>query len=161
MNIRKITAAAAAFAMLCMAASCSSEGKKSSTKNTPKAVSEPVSESVDGVDANDAVDAVSGDAYLAIADEGFNVQYLGDKDENKSNQLSYDAGIAHIKGNGDYTVSGSTITFCGDDNTKTTDDITGSIDTYGKITVTAPITDPDAAMLFGADEITLVFAPEN
>lgn len=62
---------------------------------------------------------------------------------------------------GDYTVSGSTITFCGDDNTKTTDDITGSIDTYGKITVTAPITDPDAAMLFGADEITLVFAPEN
>jgi|GEM_PF-1234447 len=62
---------------------------------------------------------------------------------------------------GDYTVSGSTITFYGDDNTKTTDDITGSIDTYGKITVTAPITDPDAAMLFGADEITLVFAPEN
>ena len=62
---------------------------------------------------------------------------------------------------GDYTVSGSTITFFGDDNTKTTDDITGSIDTYGKITVTAPITDPDAAMLFGADEITLVFAPEN
>ena len=62
---------------------------------------------------------------------------------------------------GDYTVSGSTITFFGDDNTSSTDDITGSIDTYGKITVTAPITDPDAAMLFGADEITLVFAPEN
>lgn len=62
---------------------------------------------------------------------------------------------------GDYTVSGSTITFYGDDNTKSTDDITGSIDTYGKITVTAPITDPDAAMLFGADEITLVFAPED
>lgn len=62
---------------------------------------------------------------------------------------------------GDYIVSGSTITFCGDDNTKTTDDITGTIDTYGKITVTAPITDPDAAMLFGSDEITLVFAPEN
>ncbi len=105
MDIRKITAAAAALAMLCTAASCSSEEKKSSNKNTPKAASETVSESVEGVDANDAVDAVSGDAYLAIADEGFTVQYLGDKDDNKSNQLSYDAGIAHIKGNGDYTVS--------------------------------------------------------
>ncbi|MCR4639893.1 hypothetical protein [Ruminococcus sp.] len=105
MNIRKITAAAAAFAMLGTAAACSSKDKKSITKNAPEAASEAVSESVEGVDAKDAVDAVSGDAYLAIADEGFNVQYLGDKDENKNNQLSYDAGIAHIKGNGDYTVS--------------------------------------------------------
>ena len=106
MDLRKITAAAAALAMLCGAASCSSKDKKSSsTKNAAEPAVQAASETDEGVDANDAVDAVSGDAYLAIADEGFNVQYLGDKDDNKNNQLSYDAGIAHIEGNGDYTVS--------------------------------------------------------
>lgn len=109
MDIRKITAAAAAFAILFGAASCSSKDKKSSAENSAKSTAEPAteatSETVEGVDANDAVDAVSGDAYLAIADESFSVQYLGDKDDHKNNQLSYDAGIAHIEGNGDYTVS--------------------------------------------------------
>ncbi|WP_303836258.1 hypothetical protein [Ruminococcus flavefaciens] len=106
MDIRKITAAAAALAMLFGAASCSSKDKKSSsTTKAPEPATEAVLETVEGVDANDAVDAVSGDAYLAIADESFSVQYLGDKDDHKNNQLSYDAGIAHIEGNGDYTVS--------------------------------------------------------
>ena len=109
MDIRKITAAAAVFAVLCTAASCSSKDKKSSSTSSankaPEAATEAPSETVEGVDANDAVDAVSGDAYLAIADESFSVQYLGDKDDHKNNQLSYDAGIAHIEGNGDYTVS--------------------------------------------------------
>ena len=106
MDIRKITAAAAALTMLLGAASCSSKDKKSSsTTKAPEPATEAVSETVEGVDANDAVDAVSGDAYLAIADESFSVQYLGDKDDHKNNQLSYDAGIAHIEGNGDYTVS--------------------------------------------------------
>jgi hypothetical protein len=93
--------------MLFGAASCSSKDKKSSssTAKAPEPATEAVSETVEGVDANDAVDAVSGDAYLAIADESFSVQYLGDKDDHKNNQLSYDAGIAHIEGNGDYTVS--------------------------------------------------------
>lgn len=101
MDIRKITAAAAVFAVLCTAASCSSKDKKKDAGSEVEATSE----TVEGVDANDAVDAVSGDAYLAIADESFSVQYLGDKDDHKNNQLSYDAGIAHIEGNGDYTVS--------------------------------------------------------
>ncbi|WP_303825062.1 hypothetical protein [Ruminococcus flavefaciens] len=107
MEFRKITAAAAAMAMLCTAVSCSSKDKKSgeTAKKAASKTVEAASEPVEGVDANDAVDAVSGDAYLAIADEGFNVQYLGDKDDHKNNQLSYDAGIAHISGNGDYTVS--------------------------------------------------------
>ncbi|WP_024861001.1 hypothetical protein [Ruminococcus flavefaciens] len=106
MDIRKITAAAAALAMLFGAASCSSKDKKSSsTTKAPEPATEAASETIEGVDANDAVDAVSGDAYLAIADESFSVQYLGDKDDHKNNQLSYDAGIAHIEGNGDYTVS--------------------------------------------------------
>lgn len=101
MDIRKITAASVVIAVLCTAVSCSSKDKKSSAGSEVGASLE----TVEGVDANDAVDAVSGDAYLAIADESFSVQYLGDKDDHKNNQLSYDAGIAHIEGNGDYTVS--------------------------------------------------------
>ncbi len=62
---------------------------------------------------------------------------------------------------GNYMVSNGTITFYGSDDTTSTDDIVGTIDTYGAVTLTAPITDPDAVMLFGADEITLVFYPEN
>ena len=62
---------------------------------------------------------------------------------------------------GTYTVSGGKITFYGSDATSTADDITGTIDSYGNITLTAPITDADAVMLFGSDEITLVFAPVN
>jgi hypothetical protein len=62
---------------------------------------------------------------------------------------------------GTYTVSNGKITFCGSDDNSTTDDITGTIDSYGNITVTAPITDPDAVMLFGSDEITLTFAPND
>ena len=62
---------------------------------------------------------------------------------------------------GTYTISNGKITFCGSDDNSTTDDITGTIDSYGNITVTAPITDPDAVMLFGSDEITLTFAPND
>lgn len=62
---------------------------------------------------------------------------------------------------GTYTVSGGNITFYGSDATSTSDDITGTIDSYGNITLTAPISDADAVMLFGSDEVTLVFAPVN
>ena len=62
---------------------------------------------------------------------------------------------------GKYTVSNGEIIFCGNDDTKTSDDITATVDSYGNITLTAPITDPDAVMLFGSDEITLTFEPVN
>jgi len=62
---------------------------------------------------------------------------------------------------GKYTVSNGNIIFCGSDDTKTTDDITATVDSYGNITLTAPITDPDAVMLFGSDEIQLTFSPVN
>lgn len=90
----------AAVIMLACSGSCSGNGGKVGRVEVAPEVT-----TVAGVDINDAVQAVSGDAYLAIADEAWEVQYLGNKDVNGSEQLSYDAGVAHINGNGDYTVS--------------------------------------------------------
>ena len=100
MTLQNIAALTAASVLLAGTVSCSNKVTKVGVEE--KAASTVV---VEGVDAADAVEAVSGDAYLAITDETFEVQYLGNKDENGSNQLSYDAGVAHISGNGDYTVS--------------------------------------------------------
>lgn len=52
----------------------------------------------------EAIDAVSGDAYLAIVDGQWWVQYWGNIDD-EGGMLSYDAGVAKITGDGDYTVS--------------------------------------------------------
>lgn len=57
----------------------------------------------------DAVAAQSGDAYLAFSDSKYHVQYCG-KNEGDGSMLSYDAGIAHIDGDGDYSVSLTTDT---------------------------------------------------
>ena len=51
--------------------------------------------------------AESGDAYLAIVDSTWKRQYWGSDDISKNN-LAYNAGVAHITGNGDYTVSVTT-----------------------------------------------------
>lgn len=48
-----------------------------------------------------------GDAYLAIVDSSWKRQYWGTDDISKNN-LAYNAGVAHITGNGDYTVSVTT-----------------------------------------------------
>lgn len=53
------------------------------------------------VEFEEAVEAGSGDAILAITDAQWYVQYWGSKDD----LLTYDAGVAHIDGDGDYTVS--------------------------------------------------------
>lgn len=53
------------------------------------------------VEFEEAVEAGSGDAILAITDSQWYVQYWGSKDD----LLTYDAGVAHIDGDGDYTVS--------------------------------------------------------
>lgn len=101
MKVRNNAVFVAAFALIVCLASCSNKsgGKVGQVEVPTELVT------VEGVDINDAVEAVAGDAYLAITDEAWEVQYLGNKDVNGSNQLSYDAGVAHIKGNGDYTVS--------------------------------------------------------
>lgn len=65
--------------------------------------SEPVD--ITGVDLGESREAGSGDAFLAIVDQDWRVQYLGTNSDGTKTALSYDAGIASITGNGDYTVS--------------------------------------------------------
>lgn len=103
MDIRRIFAVCAAAAMICGAAfSCNEKVKtsknveSSTNKNTALA-------DLSDVQFEDTVTAGTGDAYLAIADKDFRMQYLGGSDEN--NQLTFDAGVVHIDGNGDYKVS--------------------------------------------------------
>ncbi len=55
---------------------------------------------------DNAVEAKSGDAYLAINDNDWWIQYWGEK----TDPLCYDAKVAHIEGNGEYTVSITTDT---------------------------------------------------
>lgn len=98
MTIREIAAFATASVLLACSVSCSSKESSDKQEST-------TAPTVEGVEAADAVEAKSGDAYLAITDSAFEVQYFGEKDVNGSNQLSYEAGVAHISGNGDYTVS--------------------------------------------------------
>lgn len=49
----------------------------------------------------EAIEAGEGDAYLQIVDGQWWIQYTG----LKTDLLTYDAGVVHIDGNGDYTVS--------------------------------------------------------
>lgn len=53
------------------------------------------------VEFEEQITAESGDAFLNVSDLNWYVQYFGTKDD----LLTYDAGIAHIDGDGDYTVS--------------------------------------------------------
>ena len=55
---------------------------------------------------DNAVEAASGDAFLALNCDDFWIQYWGEK----ADPLSYNAGIATIDGNGQYTVSLTTDT---------------------------------------------------
>ena len=55
---------------------------------------------------DNAVEAKSGDAFLAINDNDWWIQYWGEEKD----PLSYDAEVAHIDENGEYTVSVTTDT---------------------------------------------------
>ncbi|MCR4688154.1 MAG: hypothetical protein K5745_01235 [Saccharofermentans sp.] len=66
-----------------------------------------------------------------------------------------------ISQSGEYKLSGESIVFLGEDDESTSDDITGTIDSYGRICVTLPIKDPDVASLFGSDTIDLVFVKDE
>lgn len=110
MTKKRILAFILASAMMC-GAMVSCENKNKSNNNSSESVSDGASQGGDDkpdkaapdVKFDNAVAAGSGDAYLAIVDEKWSIQYWGSIGEN--NQLSYDAGVAHIDGNGDYTVS--------------------------------------------------------
>ena len=84
---------------------------EAATEATTEAASEAATEAAseedvpvaiaDDVEFEDAVAAQSGDAYLAIVDGQWYVQYWG----TDADLLTYDAGVVPITGNGDYTVS--------------------------------------------------------
>lgn len=123
MNAKKILSCLLVSAMMCgVLASCgdsdsssSSEKAETTTEATTEAETtteaeeeadaeaedEPEAVAIDDVEFEDAVVAESGDAYLAIVDEQWWIQYWGENDK----PLTYDAGVCHIDGNGDYTVS--------------------------------------------------------
>lgn len=62
------------------------------------------------VEFEDLIAAQSGEAYLSIIDINWNIKYLGKNDDPNTSLLAYDAGVAKITGNGDYTVSVTTDT---------------------------------------------------
>ncbi len=62
------------------------------------------------VDFEPSVAAQSGQAFLAICEEQNWIQYMGVNDDIEHTMLTYNAGVADIKGNGSYTVSVTTDT---------------------------------------------------
>lgn len=108
MMVKKLTAI-----LLCTIAAgnmfiaCSSKDEGNSEKNseTTAALTTESTEKATSTDEHleieKAVEAQSGDAYLAIADGQWYVQYWG----TDSDLLTYDAGVVPIKKNGKYTVS--------------------------------------------------------
>lgn len=89
----------------------SSQEESSATEEDTSAVEEDTSASedesskapvvADTPEFEEAVVAESGDAFLAFADSQWWVQYWGTNED----LLTYDAGVAPITGNGEYTVS--------------------------------------------------------
>ena len=112
MKMKRYFACLLAGAMLCGLTACGGGSKESSVAET-----EPVTEAVETTEAEaievteaetvyfeEARDAQPGQAYLAIVDGQWWIQYWGSSTKD-GYMLSYDAGIADIKGDGTYTVS--------------------------------------------------------
>lgn len=99
--MKKFTAFLTAVVMCTALGSCSNKDKNESrvSSSIPEAT-RPTDPYID-----DAVEAQSGEVYLAVADSQWKAQYLGTNDGIGTSTLSYDAGVVEITGNGDYTVS--------------------------------------------------------
>ncbi len=78
----------------------SSAAESAAESKAPVAV-----ESAAPAEIEESISAESGDAYLAITDEQWWIQYWGDATDGKSHILSYNAGVCEITGDGQYTVS--------------------------------------------------------
>ncbi len=114
MKTKKILAALLASMMVCGTfTACSDESEDSSSESESSAEESSAEEETtevhiavtdDTSDFEEAVGAGSGDAYLAIVDGQWWIQYWGNIDDEGS-MLAYDAGVATITGDGDYTVS--------------------------------------------------------
>ncbi len=113
MKTKRILACLLASMMVCgaLTACGGDETSESATEATTEATTEAATTeaattTVAGDQAQsgafeEAVEAKSGDAYLAIVDGEWYVQYWGTAND----LLTYDAGVVPITGNGDYTVS--------------------------------------------------------
>ena len=99
--MKKLTTILTAVVMCTALGSCSNKDKKENS------VSSSIPEATRPTDPyiDDAVEAKSGEVYLAVADSQWKAQYLGTNDGIGTSTLSYDAGVVEITGNGDYTVS--------------------------------------------------------
>jgi ABC-type Fe3+-hydroxamate transport system substrate-binding protein len=118
MKNTKIFACILASMMACAAfTACGSESSSSTSDSSSEAsessaadvdaeeeVTDAPLEEVEVPEFEDAIAAESGDAYLAIVDGQWWVQYWGSIDDDGS-MLAYDAGVVPITGDGDYTVS--------------------------------------------------------
>ncbi len=117
MKTKRILACLLASMMACGALTACGGDDKTSESETEAATTEaatteateaevaettaPAAEQVVDSAFEPAVEAQSGDAYLAMVDGEWYVQYWG----SNADLLTYDAGVAPITGNGDYTVS--------------------------------------------------------
>lgn len=79
----------------------SAEDSESSDSSAEEGTKAPVA--VDTGDFETPVAAESGDAYLAIVDGQWWIQYWGEYEDGSA--LAYDAGVVSIDGDGEYTVS--------------------------------------------------------
>ncbi len=119
MKTKRILACLLASMMVCGALTACGEkaddkATEAATEATTEATTEAATEAAteEATDAandgqvvaggfEEAVEAQSGDAYLAMVDGEWYVQYWG----SSADLLTYDAGVVPITGNGDYTVS--------------------------------------------------------
>ena len=85
--------------------SCEKNKDKEESKKTVHYDSDNASQIELNQYLDDAVAANSGDAYLALADTAWKAQYWGSSEDTINASLCYEAGVAAINGNGDYTVS--------------------------------------------------------
>lgn len=117
MKMRKYLAALMALTLMCGAFTACGGGETTSETEAPtteaattEAAAEVTTAAAEEVTAAPAVEmetpvgAESGQAFLAITDSQWWVQYWGNTDD-AGYMLAYDAGVADITGDGQYTVS--------------------------------------------------------
>lgn len=76
------------------------------TTTTAETAAVVTTASTEPVTYEEAIEAESGDAYLAVTDSGWWAQYWGKTDSIANGlNLCYDAGVVHIDGDGQYKVS--------------------------------------------------------
>ncbi|MBQ7002850.1 MAG: hypothetical protein IJN57_02615 [Oscillospiraceae bacterium] len=126
MKMKKYLAALMAVTMICGAFTACGGGEtasetesKADSSSAVESVADPAAESeteeskapvavtqpAAPTNIEESVSATSGQAYLAITDSQWWVQYWGDATDGKSHMLSYNAGVCDITGDGQYTVS--------------------------------------------------------